>query len=52
MEQFWIVLNVETAQAWSNECGWTDLDGDDYDLFDDDEKATLRLPIGGEWRAA
>ena len=42
----WIIENAE-GLAWSNTDGWTD--GDNYDTFDETERETLSLPIGGVW---
>jgi hypothetical protein len=45
---YWfIVCKAMRSLAWSNEFGW--VSDDSYDLFDSDERARLRLPIGGEW---
>lgn len=41
---------VEPALAWSNKQGW--VSGADLDRFSDDDRRTLNLPIGGEWRRA
>ena len=50
MERYWIILNSDTAQAWSTEWGWVDADSDAYDLFDESERETVTLPAGGFWR--
>lgn len=43
----WIIRNsADPDLCWNNAEGWTP---DDYDTFSDDEAASLRLPIGGEW---
>jgi hypothetical protein len=42
------IRNINDAGlAWSNECGW--VDDDSYDLFTEEEKAKLNLPIEGRW---
>ena len=44
----WIIVNLNNPdELWSNAEGWTE--GDDYDSFDNDEKETMLLPIGGIW---
>jgi hypothetical protein len=48
-EHFWLILNSQTQQAWSNEFGWVPQDSEGYDLFSDEEKASLNLPTGGYW---
>lgn len=43
----WIIRNVDDPElCWSNEDGWVT---ETYDTFTDEEKNTLRLPIGGAW---
>jgi hypothetical protein len=42
----WIIENEE-GLAWSNAEGFTE--SDDYETFDDEERNTLSLPIGGHW---
>lgn len=34
--------------AWSNEFGWVDTQT--FDIFTEEEKQTISLPIEGEWR--
>jgi len=42
----WCIRNSE-GWFWSNEIGWVDFDG--RDVFTDDEKSYLHLPIDGKW---
>lgn len=45
---YYAIRNVnDTGLAWSNEFGW--VDNESYDLFTQDERDTLNLPIEGEW---
>jgi hypothetical protein len=50
-EHYWIIVNKTTGQSWSNEYGWLDDRSDQYDLFTDDEKQVLNLPIDGQWQS-
>lgn len=49
----WIIEHkIETDDAgralvWSNNLGW--ISGDNFDTFDDNDRAALNLPIDGEW---
>ena len=44
----WLIRGeVDQTAYWSNEFGWVDLH--DADRFDNAEKLTLTLPIGGRW---
>lgn len=44
----WAIINEENGdQMWSNANGW--VDGLEFDLFTDEEKQRLSLPIGGRW---
>jgi len=42
-----IVYSNDPDLAWSNTFGWCDTT---YDTFDDEERDTLDLPMGGEWQ--
>lgn len=43
----WIIYNKsEPDLCWSTGSGWNE---DEYDTFDDIERANLRLPMGGAW---
>ena len=44
----WIIENDE-GLAWFNSEGF--IEGFDFDTFTDEEKETMRLPIGGHWVA-
>ena len=41
-----IVCKSDPSLCWSNSDGWTE---DNYDTFDEDERAEVSLPIDGEW---
>lgn len=44
---YWIIFNTEEPElCWSNTDGWVE---EGFDTFDDHEKQTLNLPIGGDW---
>lgn len=47
----WLIISDEADDAgplfWSNEDGWVSLYG--ADVFTDEEKLKLSLPIGGSW---
>ena len=44
----WIIVKSDNETlAWSNTFGWTE---DDFDTFTPEERETLDLPMGGEWR--
>ena len=48
----WIIVNSDdNSLVWSNSFGWVSEDGD-FDTFTPEERETLNLPIGGEWRVA
>lgn len=50
MSYWFIVCSEKRNLAWSNTQGW--VEGEDFDLFTDEEKAEMRLPLGGEWQEA
>ena len=47
----WLIISDEADDSgplfWSNDDGWVGLYG--ADIYTDEEKAGLRLPIGGSW---
>ena len=47
----YLIVCTECAPAdaafWSNEYGWTDRES--ADVFTDEERATLNLPMFGDW---
>jgi len=44
----WIIENTIDGTLWSNAVGWVDLESCDF--FSDQERATLNLPLEGQWR--
>lgn len=46
----WAIQHIEEPELfWSNLYGWTD-HLPEADIFTDDERQTLNLPMGGQWR--
>ena len=45
----YIITNTDDdVLAWSNEDGWV---SETFDTFTEEERLSLNLPIGGEWRS-
>jgi len=42
-----IQSRAQSGLYWSNSLGWTTIE--EADTFDDDDKETSALPIGGKW---
>lgn len=47
MAKYLIRLKGKAAVYWSNEGGW--VDALDADVFSQEERDSLHLPLGGEW---
>lgn len=47
MKHYLIVNKTNDNLSWSNTLGWTE---EAYDVFNEKELKTMRLPIDGEWR--
>lgn len=46
--KWYAIINIDDNELmWSNLNGWVSHPG--FDLFNESEKASLNLPMGGQW---
>lgn len=49
MPRFWFITDATGDLGWSNEDGWVDRHNNYIEVYSDEEKAGVNLPLGGKW---